>query len=82
MRNIGKRHESLPALNPSADALRRARIHQRTAESLAAVSTTGIRKGVYRFATHEEMNRHADEGLALAIASNVLRREAQGKQRR
>jgi hypothetical protein len=37
---------------------------------------------VYRFATHEEMNRHADEGLALAIASNVLRREAQGKQRR
>ena len=45
---------------------------------MAAVNTTGIAKGVYRFATHEQMNRHTDEALARAIAAN-LRQRSRGK---
>ena len=51
-----------------------AALHQRTGQALAGVATTGILKGVYRFASHEEMNRHSDEALARAIAMNVRAR--------
>lgn len=54
--------------------MRLAAVHQATGLALAALPTTGIRKGIYRFASHAEMNRHTDEGLALAIALNVRRR--------
>jgi hypothetical protein len=81
MRQIGKRGQSQPGFNPSEDALRLAGIHQRTGQALAALATTGIRKGIYRFATHDEMNRHSDEALARAIAANVRQRSFQGRQR-
>lgn len=76
MRQVGKRVPSSPALVPSADALRAAAVHQKTGQKLAAISTTGIRKGIYRFASHEEMNRATDEALARAIAVNVQKRSA------
>ena len=81
MRQIGKRGQSQPGFNPSADALRLAGIHQRTGQALAAPATTGIPKGIYRFATHDEMNRHSDEALARAIAANVRQRAFHDKQR-
>lgn len=65
---------SQPSLLPTAEALRAAAIHQRTGQSLAALETTGFVKGIYRFATHEEMNRHSDEALARAIAANIQQR--------
>jgi len=74
MRQIGKRSQSLPGFNPSEDSLRLAGVHQRTGQALAALATTGIVKGIYRFATHDEMNRHTDEALARAIAANVRQR--------
>ena len=74
MRHIGKRRLNLPGPDPSADALRLAGIHQSTGRHLAALATTGIAKGIYRFATHDEMNRHTDEALARAVAANVRRR--------
>ena len=46
-------------------------VHQQTGQALAALATTGIAKGIYRFATHDEMNRHSEEALARAIAANV-----------
>lgn len=49
-------------------AVRRAAARQATGQALA---TTGIRKGIYRFASHAEMNRHTDEALARAIALNL-----------
>jgi len=61
---------------PSADALRAAAIHQATGRTLAAVATTGIRKGIYRFASHAEMNRCTEEALAHAVALNVRQRRA------
>ena len=61
-------------LKPSEDSLRLAGIHQSTGRTLAALTTTGVAKGIYRFATHAEMNRHCDEALARAIAANVRER--------
>ena len=77
MRKIGKRVESQPGLIPSGEALRLAEVHQRTGQALAALASTGIVKGIYRFATHAEMNRHSDEALARAIAANVRQRSVQ-----
>ena len=81
MRKIGQRTPSQPGLNPSGDALRLAAVHQRTGQALAALATTGIAKGIYRFATHDEMNRHSDKALARAIAANIRHRLAQDGQR-
>ena len=81
MRQIGKRSQSMPVLNPSGASLRLAGVHQRTGQSLAALATTGIVKGIYRFATHDEMNRHTDEALARAIAANDRRLSMKDKQR-
>jgi hypothetical protein len=74
----GQQTPSQPGVNPSADALRRAAVHQRTGQALAAVATTGVLKGIYRFATPEAMNRHSDEALARAIAADVRQRASQG----
>ena len=74
MRQIGQSIMGLPAALPSAAALRAAAVHQATGLALAAVPTTGIVKGIYRFASHAEMNRHSDEALTRALAMNIERR--------
>ena len=74
VRQIGHRPLSQPRFLPTAEALRVAAIHQRTGQSLAASATNGFVKGIYRFATHEEMNRHSDEALTRAIAANTRQR--------
>jgi hypothetical protein len=74
MRFLGKRQSPGPREVPSAEALRAAAVHQRTGNALAALATTGIPRGIYRFATHEAMNRHTDEALSRAIAANVRAR--------
>jgi hypothetical protein len=74
MKQVGHRESSLPSAMPSAHALRAAATHQQTGQALAALATTGIRKGVYRFATHADLNRATDEALARAIALNAQRR--------
>jgi len=63
-----------PARTPSAEALHAAAVHQATGSALAAVATTGIRKGIYRFGSHAEMNRLTEEALALAIVVNARAR--------
>ena len=81
MRKIGRRTPSQPSFNPSEGSLRLARVHQRTGQALAAFATTGIVKGIYRYATHDEMNRHSDEALARAIAANIRYRSEHGSRR-
>ena len=71
MRLIGRKAIAQPGLVPTASNLAMAQIHQRTGQALAANATTGIPKGIYQFATHEQMNRHSDEALARAIAANL-----------
>ena len=79
MRQIGNRVIGLPVFTPTGANLALAAEHQRTGAALAAVSTTGIVKGVYRFKSHEEMNRATDEALARAIAENVRLRQPAAK---
>jgi hypothetical protein len=74
MYQVGKRAVSLPSSEPRAEGLYAAAIHQRTGVALAAINTVGILKGVYRFASHQEMNRHSDEAQARAVAMNVRKR--------
>jgi hypothetical protein len=81
MRQIGNRTQSQPGLIPSGHFLRLAGVHQSTCNALAAVATTGVAKGIYRFATHAEMNRHCDDALARAIAANVRQRAVQDGRR-
>jgi hypothetical protein len=76
MKRVGKRRIATPAVVPGAAALQAAAVHQACGQALAAVATTGIPEGIYRFASHEEMNRHTDEAMARAIASNARRRAA------
>lgn len=57
---------------PSAAALRAAAVHQAAGTALAAISTTGIAKGIYRFKSHADMNRQTEEALARVIAANSL----------
>jgi hypothetical protein len=76
MKRVGNRRVPRAAPTPSAAALHAAAVHQASGQALAAVATTGIRKGIYRFASHADMNRHTEEALARAIALNVRRRAA------
>ncbi|MBK9607004.1 MAG: hypothetical protein IPO58_11555 [Betaproteobacteria bacterium] len=82
MRQIGERSEGRPGFSPSGASLRLAGVHQSTGQALAALATTGIAKGIYRFATHAAMNRHSDEALARAIAANIRQRALQESLRR
>ena len=50
-----------------AEALRLAASQLPAAEPEPVLLTTGHIKGVYRFKTHEEMNRHDDEARARAL---------------
>jgi hypothetical protein len=79
MRHVGLSIVALPAALPSAAALRAAAIHQATGLALAALPTTGVIKGLYRFASHADMNRHSDEALARALAMNIARRASRIK---
>jgi hypothetical protein len=74
MKVIGHRVSPTVTAQPSAANLRRAAVHQAAGRRLALLATTGIEKGIYRFASHAEMNRATDEALARAIVINVRAR--------
>ena len=71
MRVVGNTHIALPSLMPSAVALQQAAVHQATAMALMRVASSGVRKGVYRFATHEAANRASEEAITAAISLNL-----------
>jgi len=74
MRTVGSRIQYRVSAQPSGAALKSAAALQEVALALAAVPTTAIRVGVYRFATHAEANAHADAAQARAIAANLRKR--------
>ena len=76
MRVVGHNRIPGPQLTPSAQGLATAQVHQNAGIALAAIPTTGIRHGIYRFASHEAMNRATEEALVGAIRLNVRAREA------
>lgn len=79
MRYVGRARVPLPSLLPTSEALRAAVIHQAAGAALAPQPTTGIARGIYRFATHEAMNLHSDEALARAMALNARLRRVGGR---
>lgn len=76
MKKVGSSTAATPGSKPSAAALRAAGTHQQAGVRLAAIATTGIRKGIYRFKSHAEMNRHTEDALARAVALNAAHRAA------
>jgi len=74
MRTVGSRIQYRVSMQPSGAALKSAAALQEVALALAAVPTTAIRFGVYRFRTHADANRHAEAAQARAIAANVRKR--------
>ncbi|MFO1227812.1 MAG: hypothetical protein U1F32_12945 [Roseateles sp.] len=74
MRQVGQRQPGAPALAPSAEAM-----EQGFALSAGVALFTGGRgffpKGVFRYKSHEEANRHEAECLAACMAR--LARERQ-----
>ncbi len=78
MRVVGHHRIPGPQLTLSAQGLGAARAHQSAGLALAAVATTGIRHGIYRFSSHEEMNCASEEALVDAIRLNVRARSRSG----
>ncbi len=71
MRIVGHKALPLPALLPHAAGLAAARSHQLTGAALAAVASTGIRFGIYRFASHQAMNRADEDALVSVVRVNA-----------
>lgn len=57
-------------LHPSGEALK-AGVRFIEAFRSAQPAGTGLRKGLYRYHTHEEMNRADDERIAQALAKTI-----------
>ena len=72
MRVIGRPSPHITA-NPTAQALRLAAVHQRSGAALASVCSTGIAKGVYRFASQEDADRQVQDALVRVVAANAAR---------
>lgn len=70
MRTVGTNQIALPSLMPTAAALHLAAVHQKTGMALMRVASSGVRKGVYRFTSHEAANRASEEAVAVAISLN------------
>lgn len=72
MRSIGRALASVSAL-PSAEALRAAASQQSLVSAIAAIHSTGIAKGVYRFRTHQAADEQRTDALVRVIAANAAR---------
>ena len=70
MRIVGKKLIPQPQFMPSAAALEIALEHQATGASLMRLQTSGVRKGIYRFANHETANQANEDATILAIVLN------------
>ena len=71
MRVVGNSQIALPQLTPSSTALQQAAIHQATAMALMRVASSGVRKGIYRYASHDAANRASEEALVVAMLLNM-----------
>ena len=73
MRTIGSKLPEITSA-PSAKGLRDAANAERLAAALPAVHSTGIVKGIYRFASRADADAQRLEGLVRVVASNALKR--------
>ena len=67
MKTVGTRKQPELALRPSGELLKAGALFSESVARLAP--STFIPKGVYRFKTHEEANRHEQECIARGMAA-------------
>jgi len=65
MRQVGERRERHIAQNATGQLLAEGALFNQSIAGLA--KTTFIRKGVYRFSSHNEANQHAQDCLAQGM---------------
>jgi hypothetical protein len=71
MRTVGTRAQYRITARPSASALKAGGALQEVGIALAAIPSTGMAIGVYRFRSHADANAHAEAAQARAIAANA-----------
>lgn len=74
VRTVGHRKTRAPQLCGSADLLVEGARFNEEIHRLPTGDRTFIRKGVYRFKTHDEANRHDLERIALGMAQIATER--------
>lgn len=74
MRTVGHRKEHPITFSASAALLAEGARFNDEIHRLPTGNTTFIRKGVYRFRTHEEANRHQDNCLVAGMARTAIER--------
>ena len=75
MKTVGKRFENQIAFNSSAEKLKIGALFNDEMQKIALLYGGFIKKGVYKYKTHEEANRHWEESLI----KNVARKNINGK---
>jgi hypothetical protein len=68
VRTVGHRKSRLPQLSGSADLLVEGARFNDEIHRLPTGDRTFIRKGIYRFKTHEDANRHDLERISFGMA--------------
>jgi hypothetical protein len=74
MKTVGRRKAPPITFSASAIALAEGARYNDELHKLPTGNTTFIRKGMYRFKSHEEANRHAEHCLAEGMAQIALDR--------
>lgn len=74
MRTIGHRKETPITFSASAALLAEGARFNDEIHPLPTGGTTHIKKGIYRFKSHEEANRHEQDCLAKSMAQIALAR--------
>ncbi len=75
MKTVGRRQISPTLTPPSGQALAAGARFNDEIHRLPSGNSSFIPKGVYRFMTHAEANRHQDECLALGMARLARERD-------
>ncbi|MES9857866.1 MAG: hypothetical protein ABW166_14900 [Sedimenticola sp.] len=63
MRSVGKRQVREITENASGELLKQGAMFNDELHKLPTGSTTHMRKGIYRFSSHKEANRHQEESV-------------------
>ena len=74
MKTVGRRIEPTIIAEPSGQLLAEGARANEALRAFPGGSVVFVPKGVYRFMTHEDANRHWEECLAEAMATLALQR--------
>jgi len=74
MKTLGRREIRRISAKPSGELLTQGALFNDALHQLLPTGqTTGMRKGIRRFSTHEEMNQHQDECMIKVMVHHARR---------